>query len=348
MGCGQNPGNSMWRDIMKKIMVVTLSAMFILVLFGCGTANHGSNSLAPSEEISADNNSLEEEIYEDIKENEDAIKENSKEEWYFLEGEGGWHQRVTDEHLKKAQYIFDQGIDDALESHCVLLYKDEARDFSLYYSFKSYQYDDYEDVLIVSNGKKTVVKGLGAWDRVDLREVASSYDIDNDGFEEIIIPVVTGTGTGYLQTSFFVFDSSDGVTYDELSVCNPEGIIYDGDSTNPLQNVSVDVDKNDGTVKYMLGNSVKYEGHVKGLIDFYSISKVRIGDSVDAQLTESGKLVFIAHPCFYGEEFVSGAFAFTGDTENDVCDIFYEIEYIEDGTFRCVSVVFDKWLQQLF
>ena len=54
-------------------MVVTLSAMFILVLFGCGTANHGSNSLAPSEEISADNNSLEEEIYEDIKENEDAL-----------------------------------------------------------------------------------------------------------------------------------------------------------------------------------------------------------------------------------------------------------------------------------
>ena len=107
MGCGQNPGNSMWRDIMKKIMVVTLSAMFILVLFGCGTANHGSNSLAPSEEISADNNSLEEEIYEDIKENEDAIKENSKEEWYFLEGEGGWHA-LKQKNLKKLrsmQYI---------------------------------------------------------------------------------------------------------------------------------------------------------------------------------------------------------------------------------------------------
>ena len=323
--------------------------IIMLVLVGCGTVDAKNDTLSTSEERSADIYNLDEEVHEDIIGTEDVISEEPQDEWCFLEGEGGWHQRVTDEHLKKAQYIFDQGIDDALESHCVLLYKDEARDFSLYYSFKSYQYDDYEDVLIVSNGKKTVVKGLGAWDRVDLREVASSYDVDNDGFEEIIIPVVTGTGTGYLQTSFFVFDSSDGVTYDELSVCNPEGIIYDGDSSNPLQNVSVDVDKNDGTVKYMLGNSVKYEGHVKGLIDFYSdISKVRIGDSVDAQLTESGKLVFIAHPCFYGEEFVSGAFAFTGDTENDVCDIFYEIEYIEDGTFRCVSVVFDKWLQQLF
>jgi len=64
-------------------------------------------------------------------------------------------------------------------------------------------------------------------------------------------------------------------------VCNPEGIIYDGDSSNPLQNVSIDVDKNNGTVRYMLGNDVKYEGHVKGLIDFYSdISRARVGDSV--------------------------------------------------------------------
>lgn len=328
---------------MKKRIVVTLSVLFILALFGCGTIDKGNNSLSTLEEISDANNGLDEVIYEDIKENEDVIKEKSKEDWYFLEGEGGWHQRVTDEHLKKAEYIFDQGIDDALEAHCVLLYKDEARDFSLYYSFKSYQYDDYEDVLIVSNGKKTVARGYGAWDRVDLREVASSYDIDNDGFEEIIIPVVTGTGTGYLQNSFFVFDSSDGATFDKLSVCGPEGIIYDGDSSKPLQNISVDVDKNDGTVRYMLGNSVKYEGHVKGLIDFYSdISKVRIGDSVDAQLTESGKLVFIAQPCFYGDEFVSGAFAFTSDTENDVCDIFYGIEYLEDGTFRFASVGFDK------
>ncbi|MDO5343276.1 MAG: hypothetical protein Q4F69_12640 [Bacteroidia bacterium] len=192
---------------MKKIIAIIMSLVFILSMSACGKQSEktiSENVIASTEEqeVSTDLSDSPEEI---IVSEEPTESEETSEEWSFLEGKGGWHQRLTDEHLKNAKYLFDQGLDSALESHCVLLYKDEARDFALYYSFKSYQYDDLEDVLIVSNGKRTVAKGCGAWEKADLRETASACDLDGDGFEEILIRVITGTHRMILHMTCFLF-----------------------------------------------------------------------------------------------------------------------------------------------
>lgn len=329
------------KKINKKINATFILVLLMLFISGCGR-----HSIEDNIESNIENNSIADVTPEDAAEN---IEENATLEmtlgWTFLEGEGGWHQRITDEHIENAQYVHEQGIDSALNSHCVLLYKDEARDFALYYSFKSYQYDDTDDVLIISNGKRTVAEGHGDWCWTDLRETTSAFDIDNDGFEEIVATVVTGHGTGFLHTSFFVFDSSDGASYDMLSICGAEDIIYCNVNygIKYLQDVSVTVDVSDGSVLFMQGNDVKYEGNIKDLIDSCpDITRARWGDWVSAEQTEDGKLMLISEPCFWGNAFVGGAYISPEDTENDVCKIIYEIEYLQDGTFKCVSVAFEK------
>jgi len=281
-------------------------------------------------------------IYWKVDNDNNWIFHNSatQEEMTFPEGKVKWHQRVTDEQLENAKYIFDQGIDSAFEAPCILLYKDEARDFALYFSFNSYIYD-YDEMLIVSNGKKTVVNGVAAWDRTDLREQATAYDLDKDGFEEIIIIAVTGTGTGYSHSSYFVFDSTDGVTYDRVSICGAENIVYDQGSFEYLHNVSGVVDVNGGTITFTHGNDEKYVGHIDSLIKSYpEINKVRWGDIVNAEYISEGRLALTAVPCFYGDEFMGGTFTEPSDTENDICNIIYEIEYSKDGSFKCTDVNF--------
>lgn len=296
---------------MKKIITILLSIFVMISFIGCENKNAGC-----------------------IIEIEDKTSEAVEEKIAILEDEAVWYQQITDENLKNAKYMFDQDLTSALEAPCVVLYKDNERGFALYSSFSG----DYDEMLIVSNGKKTAVKACCQWDRYDFRDSTAVHDLDNDGFEEIIIKAVTGTGTGYYRSAFFIFDSSDNLTYDKLSVCGTDEIIYK--DTQYLQDVFAVVDASDGTVLFMQKNEIRYKGHIKNLMESYpKINAVELADYVSAQLTEDGKLFLIATPCFYGD--IYGQYDDLDDTEDDVCDIIYEIEYLSDGTLKCVSVNFE-------
>lgn len=272
-----------------------------------------------------------------------CVQQNSSEK--AIERDDAWYQRLTEEELSNAKYLYEQDFDVALEAPCVLLYQNKALDFALYYSYQNWQYQDGEKVLIVSKGQKTVATGAAAWDRTDLREIPlTSADLDEDGFKEIVLPVVTGTGSGYFQQSFFVFDSSNDSVYDQLAICDAKNMIYceSEDSITYLHEVSVSVDEKDGTVIYKKGNDIQYTGHIKGLMESLpGITEVNWAECVYTQIMDDGKLALISEPCFSGEESGYNHYAPKGDPQNDVCNIIYEIEYLKDGTFCCTSVSFE-------